>query len=402
VTPYLLALFLLAQNFSQRGFIESRLTAYPQETPRDQTHAVGEALLRYEGFYTATNWLQLAGAVDLRTDTHHQVEREFTFSWTDRTRRRPAAALRRLTANYHTGNLTLELGKQFVRWGKTDILTPTDRFAPRDFLTVVDNEFLPVTAARLTYEKGIDTIDVVWAPLFTPSRIPLYDQRWAAVPPGITLRDDGADFPAGSQAGIRWNRAGSVESAVSVYRGFNNLPSFQSSFAFTPSGEALVGLRRFYPQMLMVGGDAALPLPWLTLKGEAGYFSSTDSRADEYVLWVLQLERQSGEWFFVGGYAGEAVTQDGSQPADFAPDRGLSKTFLGRAGYTINANRSIAFEAAARQNGDGIWARFEYSQAFGQHWRATGMATIIRGDPTDFLGQYRNNSHAAVVLRYSF
>jgi hypothetical protein len=42
------------------------------------------------------------------------------------------------------------------------------------------------------------------------------------------------------------------------------------------------------------------------------------------------------------------------------------------------------------------------SQAFGQHWRATVNATLIRGDLTDFLGQYRQNSHLMLVIRYSF
>jgi hypothetical protein len=123
---------------------------------------------------------------------------------------------------------------------------------------------------------------------------------------------------------------------------------------------------------------------------------------DEYALYVLQLERQAGEWFFVGGYAGEAITRHGTRPIDFAPDRGLTKTILGRAGYTINANRDIAFEAAVRQNSEGVWVKGEYSQLFGQHWRATLDLVLIGGDPTDFLGQYHRNSHAAVIVRYSF
>jgi len=119
-------------------------------------------------------------------------------------------------------------------------------------------------------------------------------------------------------------------------------------------------------------------------------------------LYVVQLERQSGEWFFVGGYAGEAITQNGSRAATFAPDRGLTKTVLGRAGYTIDTNRSVAVETAVRQNGDGLWVKGEYSQAFGQHWRATLNLTLIGGEISDFLGQYRRNSHALFVVRYSF
>jgi hypothetical protein len=151
----------------------------------------------------------------------------------------------------------------------------------------------------------------------------------------------------------------------------------------------------------MVGGDAAVPLRWLTLKTEAAYFTSSDHRADEYVQYVVQLERQAGEWFLVGGYAGEIVTQ-ARKLSDFAPDRGLARAFLGRAGYTIDARRSLAVEAAVRQNGKGIWVRLEYSHLLGQHFRATAGFTVVRGVTGDFLGQYRRNSHATLAIRYSF
>jgi hypothetical protein len=62
----------------------------------------------------------------------------------------------------------------------------------------------------------------------------------------------------------------------------------------------------------------------------------------------------------------------------------------------------VTLESAARENGDGLWIKGEYSQALGQHWRATLNLTLIRGDITDFLGQYRRNSYALLVLRYSF
>jgi hypothetical protein len=151
----------------------------------------------------------------------------------------------------------------------------------------------------------------------------------------------------------------------------------------------------------MYGADASVPLRWFVVKGESGWFRSAASGADEYVLYVVQLERTSGEWVFIGGYAGEHVTA-WRNPLQFAPDRGLADAFLGRASYTIDVNRSFAIEAAVRQNGDGVWVRGEYSHALGQHWRATARVTIIRGAPADFLGQYRRNSHADLALHYSF
>jgi hypothetical protein len=86
----------------------------------------------------------------------------------------------------------------------------------------------------------------------------------------------------------------------------------------------------------------------------------------------------------------------------FAPDRGLTRAIVGRASYTVDVNRSVAFEAAVRQNGDGEYLKVEYSQARGGHWRATLGGALIRGEPDDFIGQYNRNSHVTLALRYSF
>ena len=297
--------------------------------------------------------------------------------------------------------MTAEIGRQLIRWGKTDILNPTDQFAPKDYLSsVVDTDLLGVTAARVTYESGGDTVDLVWQPLFTPSRTPLLNQRWTALPPdaaGVSIVDAGARYPGGSQYGARWNHVGSgYESSLCFFDGFQNLPSFDA--ALTPS--LSVALTRTYPALRMYGGDAAVPLPWFTVKGEAAYFTSSTTGAEEYALYVIQLERQVKEWSFVGGYAGSVVTREAASPLQFAPDRGFAKSFVGRAGLTIDANRSLAVESAVRSGGS--FLRFEYSQLFGQHWRATGGIAWIRGDMTDFLGEYRRNSYGSLAIRYSF
>src|SRR5215813_3995266 len=214
VTLLLTAATCFGQAYTQRGFIETRGTFYPQKAAIDPAQGVGESLFRYEGFYRPAATLQIAGAVDVRIDTHHQVDRDFKLSWQDRETRRPFAEVRKLSNIYHNGPLTFEVGKQFIRWGKTDIVTPTDRFAPRDFLTVVDNEFLAVTAGRLSFEKNANTIEAVWSPRFTPSRIPLVNQRWA--PQAESISSVGPlrvkiDVPGGPQAGLRWNHAGALE-----------------------------------------------------------------------------------------------------------------------------------------------------------------------------------------------
>ena len=408
-----------AQTLSQKGYFEAQAIAYPQTTANDTTQAVGEVLLRYEAAARPASWFRVNGAIDARGDTHEQTEWD-GISWSDRSLKRPGVAVRRLDATLARGPLSFQAGKQFVRWGKTDILNPTDRFAPRDYLTVVDNEFLGVTAARFTAGLQSDTLELV-AARFTPSRTPLLDQRWAGLVAeleNLTLVDVGAEYPSRTQVGARWNHVGSgFEFSLSAFNGNNNLPLIEAGAPQLPGGIPVppaaslpanvvplglqVPVTRIYPTMWMTGGDAAIPLPGVTLKGEAAFFGTSDSRADQYWLYVIQLERQSGEWVFIGGYSGEVVTTARVQVA-FAPDRGLTKALLGRASYTIDTNRSVALEGAVRQNGDGTWLRFEYSQASGQHLRFTARATLIAGVPTDFFGRYDRNSHITIGLRYSY
>ena len=363
--------------------------------------------------------MQFAGGLDLRANSHDQVDDRWRLDFSDRGLRRPRASIRRLTATFTHGPFTLDVGKQFIRWGKADIVNPTDRFAPRDFINVVDTEFLAVTGVHGVVQTGAETLEAVWVPRFTPSRVPLLDQRWTVVPAeaaAIPFVDAGSALPEGSQTGVRWGHVGTrAEYSVSFFNGFNHLPNIDLSTTFNAepaelaeksnaavsAGSASIVVRRFYPPLRTYGADAAVPTRWFTIKGEAAYFTSSSPVSDEYVLYVLQIERQTGEWVMVGGYAGEVVTARHAA-LTFAPDRGMTRSLVGRASYTIDSNRTVTFETAVRQDGDGLYAKAEYSQARGQHWRATVTGVAIAGQSDDFLGQYRRNSHVAAALRYSF
>jgi hypothetical protein len=407
MTRLFAAMFVLAcapaQTFTSRGFIESDSTFYPQTAPNDSSHAVSEMHVRYEASWQPRPWIKLAGAFDARTDTHRQVERNWRLDVDDRSILRPAFSARRFSVIVTRGGLTLEAGRQLIRWGKADILNPTDRFAPKDFLNVVNTDFLGVNAARLTYERGDNTLDLVWQPWFTPSRTPLLNQRWTVLPEAaaaIPIRDDGARYPGRSQFGARWNHiARGYEYSLSYFDGFNHLPLFAAPVEMPIFA---VAVQRYYPRLRLVGADGAFPTRWVTIKGEAAYFMTAHRQTDEYLLYVIQLERQQGEWSFVGGYAGEIVTNAVTNPLQFSPERGFARSILGRAGYRIGPTRDAAVEGAIRQNGNGVWVRFEFSQAWGRHWRATAQWALIRGDPSDFIGQYRRNSYGGIRIRYSF
>ena len=98
------------------------------------------------------------------------------------------------------------------------------------------------------------------------------------------------------------------------------------------------------------------------------------------MLYVLQLERQAGEWSLVGGYAGQVITEHAARR--ISPRSAVPRAPWWPRGYTIDTNRSLAFETVIRQNGKGLYLKPEYTQAFGQHWRVTaGFALARRSHP---------------------
>jgi hypothetical protein len=400
---------LAAQTITQRGFLDGSVMLFPQEAVNDPVQVVGDFLAREELFVKPAPWLQFAGGLDFRANSHDQVEDRWRLDLDDRGIKRPRLSLRRLTATVTRGAFTVDAGKQFIRWGKADIVNPTDRFAPRDFINVVDPEFLAVTGVRAVAQRGAETFEAVWVPRLTPSRVPLLDQRWTAVPEsavGIPLVDAGSALPRGAETGVRWGHVGAgFEYSLSFFNGFNTLPNIGlaegQAGQVGQAGTPVVALLRTYPAIRTYGADTAVPTRWFTIKSEAAYFTSTTPLTDEYVLYVIQLERQTGEWVIVAGYAGEVTTAQRST-LSFAPDRGMTRSIVARASYTIDPVRSLAFETAVRQNGDGVYGKVEYSQTRGAHWRATVTGVGIGGHSDDFLGQYHRNSHVSATLRYSF
>jgi hypothetical protein len=385
---------------SQRGFVELRGVGFPQTVGTDTERLLAETLVRQEASLKPARWVQFVAGVDLRGSSHGDVDGEWRLDIGDRGVLRPRASVRRLAMAITTRHLSVDVGKQVIRWGRADILSPVDRFAPRDYTNVLDSEFLPVLGARATVRAGGETFEVVWVPRMTPSRLPQLGRRWTVVPEAadLTLEDRGAVMPEEAERGLRWSHAGRIEVGLSFFDGFNHLPTVDA--AFDPA-TATVALTRTFQRLRSYGGEALIPMAAFTLRAEAAWLTSPSATAEEYVLYIIEAERQVGEWLFHAGYAGEIVTTARRGTA-FAAERGMANSFIGRAAFTIDARRSVAIESAVRRTGEGVYAKGEFSQTFGRHWRLTLAAAGIAGDDGDFLGQYQRNSHASAVLRFSY
>ena len=276
-------------------------------------------------------------------------------------------------------------GKQFIRWGKSDIVVPTDRFSPRDYLTVIDAPFLAVTGLRGTAQFAeLHGRGCVGAAAHAQPDASVDATMGRSKPPNVAaavpIVEAPTAFPRGAQTGVRFGQiADRLEYSASFYDGFNHLPDFHVSGPEAASRRprdrtcvpAHSELRRRCGRSAAVVHDQG---------GELPTSRRHRRRRTNMCLYVLQLERQRGEWVFLGGYTGEVATRERS-PLSFAPDRGLSRSIVARASCTIDANRRVEFESAVRQNGDGVYAKAEYltgaraALARHRHRRGPGRAS---------------------------
>ena len=166
------------------------------------------------------------------------------------------------------------------------------------------------------------------------------------------------------------------------------------------SGQA-IDIRRRYSALRTYGADLVVPLSTVAVRAEFAAFDAPDADANEYVLYVLQAERQWREWLFIAGYSGEKMTND-RHVVSFSADRGLAEALLVRASYNLGGDRSFIIEAIGRYNGDGVYSKAEFSRVVAKNLRVALRFVAIGGKDTDFLGQYRRNSFSAGHVRYNF
>lgn len=406
---FLAALGAFAQTLEHSGFLDVSAYVFPQLQVGDRSRTIGDALFRYEGIYKPRPWVRVEAGLDARTDTHRQADRSLQLSWRDRGLVRPAFTARTLSATFRAGPLTVQVGKQLIRWGAADTVKPIDRFAPRDFVNPVESEVLPVTAARasLEFRGGTRRMELVATPQMTPSRLPLARQRWMPIPPGLPkypeIWQTEPSYPQRTQFGALWSHTfNRLEYSACFFDGFNYNPSLD---VITVSVSPLVLEATFkYAKLRMFGGDVVWAAGPFTVRAEGGYFQSTQQRAargDDYAFYVVQLERQRGAWSGVLAYAGQKVTRNAREYL-FDPDRALAGAFLARSSHRMTPQSELRFEGAVHRQGVAALARVEYSRSVSANWRTTIGFAWIHGDPSHLLGQYGRNGYGRLTNRYSF
>jgi hypothetical protein len=410
------------------GFLESRAEVYPQRPHPADTHALalGHAQLWIQGMvHQRLSW-RTSG--DLRLDTHDNVDRHRWLDLSQRGLQQPAGALRELYVTVNLGSVDVRLGKQEIRWGRADGFNPTDNLVPYDYLNIVAEERIPVPAAKMDVYIGDTRLEAAWIPWFTPTRLPLLNQRWFPRLPTSTKAplgpmgeeidvalafDDGRiDFPArtlrNGQWGVRWNQVvGGGEFSLSYFDGFDDLPVFRPTTAPQPlvavRPQLLITLDREYHRMRVFGADYASALGPFGVRGELAYFdveSSAPLNRDRLVF-VIGLDRTWGDWFAIVQYTDQIPARD-VQDALVFPDQGLRSAILYRIERTLSGSQSIEIKGVIGVRDRDFLVQMGYNVALSDAWRLKAGITFLGGPRSSYLGQYRDNNYVNLQLRYSF
>lgn len=384
------------------GYVENRSLYYPRQATTDSTQYVNESFARLEAGLRMPAGFRVFAGLDTQIDTHDQVERSGRLSWDDRTFHRPALAVRTLVVRYARGPFHLDLGKQVVRWGVMSLISPTDRFAPRDYLSPSGSDYLGVWAARAVFDTGSHSLELLYLPRFTPSRLPLAGGRWAVAPAGLPpsiFRLTDVRYPGGPQFGIRYHRVQSaVEYSVCLAEGFHHVATLPYKIKLLAG---VVEYQRVYPKFRMVGGDVTLAWRGLLWKAESAYLTAPSGYATERWTYAAEVEKLFDEWQISAGYFGDhAADARGFVTLDV--DHTLADAFTGRVAWAQSSKQVLSLQWYVRPDPAAWLARIEYSRSLTPPLRATVAWNWIQGEQGSTIGRYERNSYLSVQFRYSF
>ncbi|NOZ75767.1 MAG: hypothetical protein GXO90_10445, partial [FCB group bacterium] len=168
-----------------------------------------------------------------------------------------------LYVDFHFDQADLRLGRQFIFWGSTDWINPTDVINPWDFLNLsseIEDYRIPVFAGSWTYYWNQFTLQSVVVPGFSATKVPLPDHTTITLPP--------LDWKH-LQGGFRvQSYVGATDVSLAYFSGFNHFPTLifeVMDFTMSPPIPLFKG---HYSRQQMFGGDFSRTWEQWGFKGE--------------------------------------------------------------------------------------------------------------------------------------
>lgn len=173
-----------------------------------------------------------------------------------------------------SGPVDISVGRQIVRWGKTDQISPVDNLNPQDLRKFIIPDFedrkIPNWMVRGRLFSGFLTLEGVYLPFFEPARIDYFGTDWAIFQHvnrlSVHEKEPARNFKNG-EGGIRVTKSvAGLDLGVSYLYAWEDLPYFESF----PTGGGDVQVA--YKRSNIFGFEFETTAGEIGLRGEAAYF----------------------------------------------------------------------------------------------------------------------------------
>lgn len=319
-------------------------------------------------------------------------------------------------------SMDIRIGKQQIIWGKADGVFITDIVSPKDlreFLLPDFNEIrLGVTAVKFDYYLGDNTFELVWLPVFTPTRMPAEGSIWF---PKLDLpMEPEYDYSQKEvKASLQNSEIFAQYSALTSLIDFEIMAGYAWDDDPTMHINEIIDSTTHQPTGLMItprhhrltigGGSFSTALGPFVVRGEAAwyhgkYFITADPVAfdgvvkKDYLHYLIGMDYSIWDTRFSGQFIQQAIL-DYDDPIERDQFEN-TMTLLIRRDFLRETLTLELFSYIGLNNKDAlIRPRIYYDLTDG--FEILLGANIFTGD-NGLFGQYSDNSMAYFKVKYSF
>ena len=237
---------------------------------------------------------------------------------------------------YSMDKLDISIGKKIYAWGTGDVFNPTDNINPIELTDIPTAEKIGVPSISLDYAAGAFDVQLIFVPLFSPSRLPQEDNRWigdlsetSANFGNLNVVRSSRELPANtlenSQFAVRMTSSNLINGwdlSLSYYDGIDSIGVFRGEFV-PPD----IRISQVFQRVREIGADFSTTYDQLEIHAEASaHFTDGTEKDDDfyeyvagvtYDLDIIPMELLN-EIKLTVEYAGEKVFDEKTQGNEFS------------------------------------------------------------------------------------
>ncbi len=317
--------------------------------------------------------------------------------------------------------LDIRLGRQFIFWGKTDWINPTDNINPWDYENItaeIEDYRIPVTAVRADlYLSGWD-LQLVLLPRFSPHRIPIeMPDSLAGLPVAHRATERPENRLTNGELGLRLSSAVlGVDFSFSYFYGFDKSPTIR--IQMLPAQQKFIHTTE-YSRQHVLGFDFATTFDKWVFKGEGAYFLTADRDGKDifavnpHLKYVLGLDYNlSDNWTLNGQFVQTVLFEydrdyeeqtriERHMPLDDVPEPYL-QSLSGRIHYKWNDFLSLQLISVLNLEETDYFILPILSYAFADGINIYAGGTLFGGPAQSSFGRSKEYSKAFFEVKYSF